>query len=403
MKRRRVKITGIGPVTPAGIGREAFWRGILEPVSRVRPFSQLGEAFGPFVAASIDDFHPTRFVDRSLLPKGAARHTSFAIVGAVLALQDAGVTPEDLRAANLAIVTGSSTMDFGGILQTVDAVADKGPRGAMLRVLYSAGIGSVASAINQSLRLNGRAMAVSNQCSSGLDAIGYAAGLVASGEIDVALCGGTEAPLHRFPLVELRAGLLTPNTRERAVQQARPFDLWRTTGVVGEGCCMLLLEAEDSPRRGYCHLGGYGFASDEGDRLCAGMVAASRLALAEAGRRTADVEVINAWGPGHKEVDKAEAQAMQTLFGPALQDIAAVSIKGAIGTPLGAAPAIQTAAAALSLAHATIPPTVNWEYPDPACPLNLSRTPRAIDHRVTLLNAHGLGAVNSSLVLERCE
>ena len=402
MKRRRVKITGIGPVTPAGVGREEFWQGIQEPVSRVRPFDKLGADYGAFVAAYIDRFNIAKYVDRTLVPKGAARQTLFAVAGAALAVQDAGISKEEIATAKCAVVSGSSIMDFGGTISSMDAVSSRGVKMAQPRVLYAIGIGSVPSAINRALGTNGRTLALSNQCSSGMDAIGYAASLVANGEVDIAICGGTEAPLHRFPLIELRAAELTPATTDLSGRIARPFDLWRTTGVVGEGCCMLVIEPESSPRSGYSYISGYGFANDEADKLCDGMVEAGKIAMAQSGVRPVDIEVLSAWGPGHKLVDSAEVRAMETLFGPELSDIAVVSIKGAIGTPLGAAPAIQVAAAALAQRFGTIPPTVNWEHPDPECRLNLSRGIRTIPHRRTLINSHGLGAVNSSIVLERC-
>lgn len=402
MKRRRVKITGIGPVTPAGIGREAFWAGILEPISRVSSYKKIGEEFGPFVAAHIESFDAGKYIDRTRLPKVVARHTMFAVVGAVLAMRDAGISVEEMRAMRSAVVTGSSIMDFGGIISSSDAVREKGARAAQPRVLYSIGIGSVPSVVSQTLEINARTIALSNQCSSGMDAIGYATSLVMNGEVDIALCGGTDAPLQRFPMLELRAADLTPSTADLPGLQARPFDLWRTTGVVGEGCSMFLIEPESSPRVGYSYIAGYGFANDKSNQLCDGMAAAGRMAIAQARMHIANIDVINAWGPGHKLVDRGEAIAMDSLFGTELKHIAAVSIKGAIGTPLGAAPAIQIASAALSQRYGVLPPTVNWEYPDPDCQFNLSNRSRTISHDVTLVNAHGLGAVNSSLVLERC-
>lgn len=400
MKRRRVKITGIGPVTPAGIGREAFWNGILEPVSRVRPYTKLGEEFGPFVAAHISGFDAGKYVeDRSLLPRGGSRQSLFAIAGAFLALEDSGVSVTDFRAANAAIVTGSSLMDFGAIVGSIDNVAKKGARGAQTRTLYSTGVSSVPSAINFALGAAARTMAVSTQCCAGMDAIGYAVDLVASGEVELAICGGAEAPLHRFPMLEFREGAMTPATTELPEKMSRPFDMWRTTGVVSEGACMFVLEPEASPRRGYAHIGGYAFANDDAETLCGGLTESGRLALAETGLRAGEVDVLNAWGPGHRLVDAGEAAAVAKLFGERLQDIPALSIKGAIGTPLAAAPAIQIASAALGLTHGELPPTVNWEYPDPGCPLNLSRNRRILDHSVTLLNAHGVGGVNASMVL----
>ncbi|QYM77860.1 hypothetical protein K0B96_11070 [Horticoccus luteus] len=402
MKRRRVKITGIGPVTPAGIGREAFWRGILEPVSRVRPYTALDPKFGPIIAAYLDAFDIRNYWDRTLVPKGAARHTLFAIAGAALALNDAGISLEQLRAGSTAIVTGTCMMDFAGVADAEESVRQRGDRAASPRVIYTMGVSGVTIGVNQALGLDARLMAVSTQCSSGLDAIGHAAHLVANGEVEFALCGGSEAPLSQFPLLELRAAELTPPTTEMAERMARPFDLWRTTGVVGEGACMFVLEPEESPRKGYCEVGGYAFANDRRGDLCGGMADAARLSLAEARIRLGEVDSIAAWGPGHKLVDAGEARAMISLFGARLAEIPAASIKGAVGSPLGAAPAMQTAAAALGLSTGTIPPTANWSHPDPACPLNVSNQVRYVPHDFSLINSHGLGGVNSSLALRRC-
>jgi 3-oxoacyl-[acyl-carrier-protein] synthase II len=183
---------------------------------------------------------------------------------------------------------------------------------------------------------------------------------------------------------------------------ARPFDLWRTTGVVSEGACMFVLERADSPRRGYSYVSGYGFANDEAGDPCGGMTSAGRLALAAAKLRPEQVEALSAWGPGHKLIDAAEARAMMELFKTGLSEIPVSSIKGAVGSALGAAGAIQVGASALGQFSGIITPTVNFEYADPACPLNLSNASRSVPHAVTLISSHGVGNVNSSLVLERC-
>jgi 3-oxoacyl-(acyl-carrier-protein) synthase len=402
MRRRRVKITGIGPVTPAGIGREEFWKGILEPVSRVRPYKGLNSEYGPFVASSIESFEIGDFVDRTLLPNGAARQSLFAVAGAILAMRDAGLTSEHLAGTGCAVVIGSSLMDFGAASSSIDAVAKHGARGAKPRTIYTFSIASIADAVKDVLKLSARTMAVQSTCCSGLDAIGYAAEMIAKGEVDFALCGGTEAPLHRFPLLEIRAAGLTPSTSEMPERLNRPFDLWRTTGVVGEGASIFVLEPESSPRRGYSCIAGYAFASDESDCLCGGIASATRLALADARMRPAQIEVCNAWGAGHREIDAAESRAMTRIYASMLPGLPVVSIKGALGNALGAAPAIQVAAAVLAQQHGLIPPTVNWDYPDPACPLNLSNRSRSLDHGVTIINAHGVAGVNSSLILERC-
>ena len=402
MKRRRVKITGIGPVTPAGIGREAFEKGIFASVSRIKAYTKLGEEYGPFVAGCVERFNIEHYVERSLAMKGAARHTQFAVAGAALAIKDAGVSVEELNRLACVVVAGSSLMDFGGIGKTIESFAEKPGRGGLARTVFTTNAACIPASIGQALGFDARALAIQTSCCAGLDAIGHAASLVATGEADVAICGGTEAPLFRTPLVELRASGLTPATAERPGSLDRPFDLWRTTGVVSEGAAMFVLEPESSPRPGYSFLSGYAFASDVRNEVCSGMADAMRQALADAALKVDQIDAISAWGPGHREIDAAEAHYLGDVFGSLLRGIPTLSIKGALGNPLGAAPAMQVAAAAIAHRAAVLPPTVNWEFPDPSCPLNLSAVARPILHHCTMVNAHGLSGVNSSLVLERC-
>ena len=235
MKRRRVKITGIGPVTPAGIGREEFWKGILEPVSRIRAYTKLDEGDGPMVAASVDRFSLSRYVDRARVSNGIGRHSQFAAAGAILALQDANLNPSELSGPETLVITGSSLMDFGGISNSTRAVFSKGPRAAIPRTIFTTTNANVTETIAGVLGFVPRTMTLQNSCCAGLDAVGFAAAAVARGEANIAICGGTEAPLHRCPLLELRAAGLTPPTVEMSDRLARPFDLWRTTGVVSEG------------------------------------------------------------------------------------------------------------------------------------------------------------------------
>jgi 3-oxoacyl-(acyl-carrier-protein) synthase len=246
-----------------------------------------------------------------------------------------------------------------------------------------------------------RAMSLQSACCSGLDAIGEAAALVASGESDLAICGGTEAPLHLHPMIELKLAGLAPGNPERPEQQCRPFDRWRTTGVIGEGACVLVLEPEESPRPGYASIIGHGYASDMAESSCRGLLEAVRLATGNAGLRPRDIEAVSAWGPGHKTLDAAESATMREYFGDGLGEVPVSSLKGAIGNPFAAAGAMQVGCAALGLVHGFVPPTVNWQLPDPACPLNLSARTRYISHRNTIVNAHGLSGSNSCLVLQR--
>jgi 3-oxoacyl-(acyl-carrier-protein) synthase len=396
-----VKITGIGPVTPAGVGREQFWRGLLEPISRVRELKSLAKyGNGEFVAAEVTDPVFDAMAAEMKIGK-QPRHTQFAVVGAELAARDAGVTLPELRDLNPLVIAGASLMDFGVMNRIMERIVRKGPNFGLPSAVFSASVSGISGAIAECIGGATQTMALQSACCSGLDAIGHAAQRIASGEIDIAVCGGTEAPLYYHPMLELRMAGLAPASAEWPERMCRPFDLWRTTGVIGEGACIFLLESEESPRAAHAFIEGYAYATDPAEASVQGLSEAIRLALANAGRRRNEVDCINAWGPGHKLVDRAEARVLQAFFGEQLKSLPVTSIKGAVGNPLGAAGAMQVGAAALGLADGMIPPTVNWQYPDPDCPLNLSSQARAIAHDVTLINSHGLSGTNACLVLSK--
>ena len=403
MRRRRVKITGVGPVTPAGIGREAFWRGIQEPVSYIKPFTKLDAKWGEFIAGTVDDEMLKQvFVDaRSDHPRHLARHSWFGAGAALLAVIDSGLALDELHKMSTAVVIGTSVMDFGSITQAIHRVARKGMRGVMPRVVETANVTQVATAISETLEITGSMQAVQSSCCSGLDAVGAAAAMIAGGDTDLAICGGAESPLFLHPMLEFRAAQLTPATIEKAERHCRPFDLWRTTGTISEGAAMMVLEPEESPRPAYAWIAGHSFYNDRDGVLCGGLSNAIKSATADAGLRLNEIEVLSASGPGHREVDAAESKVLTEVFGDSLERIAAYSIKGAIGNSLGGAPAIQLAAAAIGLERQGIPPTVNWSYPDPACPLNLSSSARVIPHDNCLINSHGRGGENAAMVITR--
>ena len=400
MKRRRVKITGIGFVTPAGIGREEFLRMIQEPVSRVVACKRFPEEAGAFVAAEVKGFRLESYVEGAN-PKRVPRHTQFALGATVLALRDAQITLAQARERSPLIMMGAALMDFGTIGKIFEKVAKSGLTSAVATSVSDSLVSGIGAAIGTLIGGTTRAMSFQSACCSGLDAIGEAAVAIAIGESDLAICGGTEAPLHLHPMLELRLAGLAPGNPERPEQQCRPFDRWRTTGVIGEGACVLVLEPEESPRPAYAYVEGHGYASDMAESSCHGLLEAVRLATGNAGLRPCDIEAVSAWGPGHRVLDAAEAAMMQEYFGDALGEIPVSSIKGAIGNPFAAAGAIQVGCAALGLKHGFIPPTINWQHPDPACPLNLSARPRYISHRNTLINSHGLSGSNACLVLKQ--
>jgi 3-oxoacyl-[acyl-carrier-protein] synthase II len=398
--RRRVKITGIGPVTPAGIGREAFFKGINEPISRVRAITRFDPEAGAFIGAEIAGFDLHDFAPQENIRR-LSRHTQLGLAAAILAIRDAGLTLAEINRLSPAVVTGTSIMDIDKVSRGVQIVAKKGPRYSMASTIYESSVVNVPGKISSYLGTPARMIAVQTSCCSGLDAVGQAADLVAEGQADLAIAGGSEAPLSFHPLLEFNAAELSPTNGESPERSCRPFDLWRSTGVIGEGAAMFILEPEDSPRPAYAWITGYGYASDANGLAGEGIADAARIALANAQRRADEVEYICAWGPGHRIIDTSESTAMRRIFGDLLPEIAVTSLKGAIGTALAAAGAIQVASTALSMRLGQVPPTVNWDTPDPHCPLNLSAQTRYLTPKVAIVNAHGLSGSNAVVVLEK--
>ncbi|MEO7413389.1 MAG: beta-ketoacyl synthase N-terminal-like domain-containing protein, partial [Opitutaceae bacterium] len=189
MKHRRVKITGIGFVTPAGIGNKEFGNGILAQVSHVVPISRFPPEAGPFVASEIAGFSLDKYT-QNLSAKRLPRHTQFALVATALALADAGLSNDTVQKLVPVVVTGTSLMDSEVVNKTIENVAKKGPRFALARVVFQGPVTSVGAAVADLIG-GGRTLSLQSACCSGSDAIGHAAAMVARGESDIAICGGT--------------------------------------------------------------------------------------------------------------------------------------------------------------------------------------------------------------------
>ncbi len=399
--RRRVKITGIGPVTPAGIGREPFTKGIRENVSRTRELkNRIPPQFGRFLGAEIPDFHPEQWLPPDVNARKLPRQTQFALVGAALALSDAGLSAGMLSNIRCLIAVGSTIPDPELTVQLVTSVVEKGPRYATPRAFLEAPPSATVKHLVDFLNVSCESMAFQSDCCAGLDAFGYAAEKISWGEVDIALAIGTDAPLFHHPLLELGKARLSPSNIEAPEMMGKPFDLWRNSGVIGEGAAAFILEAEGSPRPPLAWIGGIGRQNDEpGDGPVTGLSHAIRRALANASIQPEAIDCIYAWGPGHSEVDRAEAACLAGIFGDRIGKIPAVSIKGAIGNPLAAAGTIQAASAVISLESGIIPPTVNWERKDPEILLNLSGATRHGRCSTVLVNSHGSSGPNTSVVL----
>jgi nodulation protein E len=399
----RVLITGLGCICALGGDVPTIWRAMLEGVCGIRPLGLAGPApLKVAVAAEVQGLDPERHFDRQTLGR-LDRFAQLALVAGREAVADAGLTLVGGLGPRAGVVLGSA---IGGI-RTQDEgfhrlYAEGGSRVAPLtvpRVMLNGGV----SALSMDLGLQGAAFAVSSACSSSNHAIAQAAWLVRSGQLDLALAGGSEAPLC-YGHLKGWEGL-----RILAAETCRPFSLGRDGLVLGEGAGVLVLESEAHARRRgarvLAELAGAGMCADAGDLLLPDPDGARRAmegALAEAGLTPSQVDYINAHGTGTQANDVNETQAIRRVFGAQASRLAVSSTKSMHGHALGAAGGIEAVATVKAIAEGVLPPTVSYGPPDPACDLDyVPNQARPWTIRTALSNSFAFGGLNAVLAFRR--
>jgi len=414
----RVVISGIGVVSPFGVGRERFWCNISRGMSGTKAITQFDVSSYPCrVAAwvppvSIDDA-PTLEGDedheRRADPRRYSRAALFGVVAAREAWHDAGLRVGE-PGAGVLIGSGGGGIDIGE-RQYQDFFTTGGKH--VTPYAIAIGIcGMVSSEISISLGLRGISHVLSCGCTSSTDAIGYAASLIRSGECDLLLSGGTDGcvlPGMIFGFSRMRA--VSTRFNDRPAEASRPFDRDRDGFVLGEGAYMLVLEREDRALargvRPYGVIEGYGSTCDayhrvqmdpDGDEIVRCMEAA----LDRAGRRVEDIGYVNYHGTSTQLNDAIESRCVRRLFGRHADRVPGSSTKSMIGHPQGASGAAGVVATALALTQGVLPPTINLAAPDPACDMDfIPGVARPAQPEAALCNCLGFGSKNSALVIGR--
>lgn len=407
--RRRVVVTGIGLVTPLGLGKEAFWEGLTLPRRVVGPITRFdASSFSTRIAAEVKEFDPAQFMDRKDARR-AARFIQFAIAATTLALQDAQLEINDSNRERIGVLIGSG---IGGIdyMDTQVRILDRQGPERVSPFLPAMMISDMASGmVTIHFGIKGPNLCAVTACSTGADAIGLAMRLIQYGDADVMLAGGTEAAIEPVGVAGFCAARALSTRNDDPEHASRPFDAERDGFVMGEGAGVLVLESlEHAQARGapiYAELLGYGMTADayhitqpdpEGD----GAMRAMRNALRDAGLQPTDIDYINAHGTSTRYNDAKETLAIKRLFGEYAYQLPISSTKSVTGHLLGAAGAVEAAACILALQHQTIPPTINYEYPDPECDLDyVPNQARPANLRYVMTNSFGFGGHNSVLVL----
>ncbi len=410
-QQRRVVITGIGAVTPIGHGREGLWEGLRLGQSAVRRVSAFDvSTYRCQVAAEVRDFDPTPYLDKKQL-KRLDRYSQFAVCTAKMAVTDAGLHLDEEAHDQVGVCIGSA---LGGMITAEEQHGEFTARGlGAVSPMLAVTVFGAAASCNIAIELGntGPNTANCNSCAAGTIAIGDAMRLIQRGQAEVMLAGGVEAPIAPLSFGAFSI-IRAMSKRNHDPQRAcRPFDQGRDGFVMGEGAAILVLEeVAHAVRRGaqiYGEVLGYSLTNDAYHMSAphpTGSEAARAidLALRDAGLRPEDIEHINAHGSSTPLNDKTETMAIKQVFREHARRIPISGTKALYGHPLGASGAIEAAIGALSLSRDYLPPTVNYEIPDPECDLDyLPNVGRVAHVRYLLSNSFGFGGINACLVLGR--
>jgi 3-oxoacyl-[acyl-carrier-protein] synthase II len=408
-KRNRVVITGMGVLAPNGIGLDAFWESLLAGRSGIGPITFFDASeMKSRIAGEVKNFNPRDYIEPELKPQRMARHTQLAYAATMMALRDAGlkISETDLPSPT-PVVIGISTSAMDIIEDSISEFELRGLRGISPTAVGALTPQAAANVIADRIGAQAHATTVSSACPSGLDAVAVAAKMIQSGEAELALAGGADAPITKHTFAAFTVSGLSSCRNGEPEKASRPFDLDRDSGVISEGAGMFVLEnLERAQARGakiYLEVAGYARQRDHSpESPGSGLVETMRLALANAARGTGEVDYISAYGPGHPVLDAAEVSYIKEVFGKRAYSIPISSIKGVTGNPLGAGGPLQIAACGLSFRDQMIAPTANYETPDPECDLDfVADRPRKLKLDCILMNVRGLGGSTSSLVVER--
>jgi 3-oxoacyl-[acyl-carrier-protein] synthase II len=414
---RRVVITGLGMVTPLGCGVEPTWRRLLGGESGARKIDSFDVSDLPAkIGCSIprgDRSHGAYNPDQWMEPKEQRKvdeFIAFAICAARQALDDADWKPTSYDDQIMTgVMIGSGIGGIEGIAETAIVLKERGPRRVSPFFIPGRLINLASGYVSIEFGLKGPNHAVVTACSTGAHAIGDAARLIALGDVDVMVAGGTESPLNRLSVAGFAAcRALSTSFNDAPTRASRPYDRDRDGFVMGEGAGIVVLEDYEHAKRRdakiYAEVIGYGLSGDafhitapatDGD----GALRCMKMALHRAGVSPAEIDYINAHGTSTPLGDEIEVDAVQRLVGNAASRISMSSTKSSIGHLLGAAGAVEAIFSVLAIRDQVAPPTINLDHPSIETPIDLvPHEPRQREINVVLSNSFGFGGTNASLV-----
>lgn len=413
--KRRVVVTGIGLITPLGVGLEPSWKGLLDGRSGIGHITQFDAAqFATRIAGEVKGFVPEDFIEAKEIKK-MDRFIQFALAAGSMAVEDSGLIIDSSNAERVGVCVGAGMGGLHTIEHYHGVYVEKGPRRISPFFIPMLIINLASGQLSIKFGAKGPNSAAVTACATGSHCIGDALEFIRRGVADAMIAGGTEAVITPLAIGGFSSMKALSTRNDEPEKASRPFDSERDGFVVGEGSGVLILEEMGfALRRGariYAEIVGYGMSADayhitspspggEGAARC------MENTLKDAGISPGDVDYINAHGTSTKQGDELESAAIKKVFGEHARKVAIGSTKSMTGHLLGAAGGVEAAVAVLSITHSVVPPTINLDNPDPECDLEMDYIPhraRAVQVNCALSNSFGFGGTNASLLFRKFE
>lgn len=404
MTKRRVVVTGIGVVSSIGIGKDEFWKNLTagkSGISEVTAFDT--STYENHRGGEVKNFDPLNFIDEVKV-KTLGRGSQFAIAASKIAINDSGINFKDLNKDSIAVIVGTTMADAQRIEEIDKAWIEFDEKEVNSKLIPQYPGSVLASNIGFELRITGPNVAIPTACSAGNYSIGYGYDLVGTGRSNYALVGGAD-PFSRIAFTGFNRLFAV------APERCQPFDKNRKGMIVGEGAGVLFLEPlENAINRHaniYAEILSYALSCDAHHMTAPkveSIVKVMEKAIKNSGIKKEDVDYISAHGTGTPANDKAECDAIKIIFGDRSKKVSVSSIKSMLGHTMGAASAIEAISCCLAIKESVIPPTINYETPDPECNIDcVPNKARRNPIKVALNNSLAFGGNNACLVMERYE
>ncbi|HWW60053.1 MAG TPA: beta-ketoacyl-ACP synthase II [Thermoanaerobaculia bacterium] len=413
MSKRRVVVTGIGMISPLGIGNEPTWQGLIAGRSGIDLITKFDTSDYPCrIAGEVRGFVPEQWIEKKEVKKSDT-FIHYAIAATQMAVDDAKLDPKAEDPDRVGVIIGSGIGGLPLIEEMHTKLLERGPSRISPFFIPGLIVNLAAGQVSIRFGCKGPSAAPATACATGAHAIGDASRIIRHDDADVMLAGGSEAVITPLAVGGFSAMRALSTRNDEPQRASRPWDAQRDGFVMGEGSGIVVLEErEHALARGariYCEITGYGMSSDayhitspseDGD----GMARVMRRALKDAGLQAADIGYINAHGTSTPVGDKTETIAIKTVFGDAAYTVAVSSTKSMTGHLLGAAGGLESAIAAKVVETGILPPTINYENRDPECDLDyVPNTAREVTVRHVLSNSFGFGGTNASLIFSKHE